>query len=348
METENINYNFIDIMKFFFMLCVIAIHSHIEVLFGRAGWYVTHCVFRLAVPFFFVASGFFFKLSLEKSGGGLEETVKKYVKRILIPFVFYVVLNISLDVFLKIINNYDFSIKWILRTFQKVLFDPPGAMWFLSACIFGILFLYPFLKKQKLNTALFIGFFLYLFAMACNTYFYVVKDNNFISNLINLYIKFFKVTRNGLFVGFFYLALGIKCYEITKKQNLNCKTLCFVISVLFLFLVTESFFAEKNKQFLMDDSSLFISLPFLAACIFLLSLQISWPQKNTTILRNLSSGMYFMHRFVLSVVSIGLVHLCPAYKDSSPLKFLLTTFLSFFICMVGYKINNKKLNYLIK
>ena len=37
METENINYNFIDIMKFFFMLCVIAIHSHIEVLFGACG-----------------------------------------------------------------------------------------------------------------------------------------------------------------------------------------------------------------------------------------------------------------------------------------------------------------------
>ena len=184
--------------------------------------------------------------------------------------------------------------------------------------------------------------------MICNTYFYLIKDNFFLTNLINLYVKFFKITRNGLFVGFFYLAIGIKCYEICKKQNINYKTLCFVISALFVFLIVESFFAEKNKQFLMDDSSLFISLPFLSACIFLLSLQISWPKKNTTILRNLSSGMYFMHRFLLSVVSIGLVHLCPTYKDSSLLKFMLTTFLSFFICMVGYKINNKKLNCLIK
>lgn len=250
--------------------------------------------------------------------------------------------------FLKIINNYQFSIKWFVRTIQRILFDPPGAMWFLSACIFGIIFLYPFLKRNKINLAISIGIFLYSFALICNTYYYIIKDIPFFSSMIELYAKFFKIARNGLFVGFFDLAIGIKCYEITKKQNLNCKTLCFVISVLFLFLVTESFFAEKNKQFLMDDSSLFISLPFLAACIFLLSLQISWPQKNTTILRNLSSGMYFMHRFILSVVSIGLVHLCPAYKDSSPLKFLLTTFLSFFICMVGYKINNKKLNYLIK
>lgn len=309
------------------------------------------CIVYFVLPFlsFLLQADFSLNSPLKNSaGGGLKETIKKYIKRILKPFVFYVVLNLSLDVFLKVINGYDFSFKWVLRTFQKILFDPPGAMWFLSACIFGILFLYPFLKSKKLNTALFIGFFLYLFAMMGNTYFYVVKDISFISNLINLYEKFFKITRNGLFVGFFYLAIGIKCYELSKKENVNCKTLCSSIPVLFLFLFIESFFAERNKQFLMDDSSLFLSLPFLAAFIFLLSLQITWPQKNTTILRNLSSGMYFMHRFILSIVSIGLIHLCPVYKDSSPLKFILTTLVSFFICIIGYKINNKKLNCLIK
>lgn len=76
MQIKNKEYHFVDFMKFFFMLCVIAIHSHIENIFGRAGWYITHCIFRLAVPFFFIASGFFFKASLEKSGGGLKELSK--------------------------------------------------------------------------------------------------------------------------------------------------------------------------------------------------------------------------------------------------------------------------------
>ena len=138
----------------------------------------------LPFPSFLLQADFSLNFPLKNLGGGLEETVKKYVKRILIPFVFYVVLNISLDVFLKIINSYDFSIKWVLRTVQKLLFYPPGAMWFLSACISGILFLYPFLKLRKINTALFIGFFLYLFAMTCNTYFYTVKDNFLLSNFI--------------------------------------------------------------------------------------------------------------------------------------------------------------------
>lgn len=80
--TRSKEYNFVDFMKFFFMLCVIAIHSHVENIFGRYSWYITHCIFRLAVPFFFVASGFFFKASLEKSGGGGNSSnLKKIYKK---------------------------------------------------------------------------------------------------------------------------------------------------------------------------------------------------------------------------------------------------------------------------
>lgn len=55
-----------------------------------------------------------------------------------------------------------------------------------------------------------------------------------------------------------------------------------------------------------------------------------------------------MHRFILEIISIGLIHLYPVFANSPITKFLLTTFLSFFVCMIGYKINNKKINLLIK
>ena len=98
----------------------------------------------------------------------------------------------------------------------------------------------------------------------------------------------------------------------------------------------------------MDDHSLFIFLPYFIACIFLIALHIPFPKRQMSILRNLSSGMYFMHRFILEIISIGLIHLYPVFANSPITKFLLTTFLSFFVCMIGYKINNKKINLLIK
>lgn len=222
-------------------------------------------------------------------------------------------------------------------------------MWFLSACIFGIIFLYPFLKKNKINLAIFIGIFLYSFALICNTYYYIIKDIPFFSSMIELYVKFFKTPRNGLFVGFFDLAIGIKCYEINKKWNTKYnKTVRLASPILFLLLCAEIYFAWQNRDFLMDDHSLFIFLPYFVACIFLIALHIPYPKKQMSILRNLSSGMYFMHRFVLSVISIGLIHLTPDFADSPVIKFLLTTFISFLICIIGYKVNNKRINLLIK
>lgn len=311
----------------------------------------TFCTAYFALQFlsFLLQAAFSLWQNLKSPGGGIEQTVKSYIKRILVPLLFYVALNVLLDVFLKIINNYQFSIKWVIRTFQRILFDPPGAMWFLSACIFGIIFLYPFLKRNKINLAIFIGIFLYSFALICNTYYYIIKDIPFFSSIIELYVKFFKTPRNGLFVGFFDLAIGIKCYEINKKWNTKYnKIVCLASPILFLLLCAEIYFAGQNKDFLKDDHSLFIFLPYFVACIFLLALHIPYSKKQVSILRNLSSGMYFMHRFVLSVISIRLIHLTPASADSPIIKFLLTTFISFLVCIIGYKVNNKRINLLIK
>lgn len=346
METKDDKYDFIDFTKFFFMLCVIGIHTNIYELSYSYGWYILHCIFHLGVPFFFVASGFFFMAKLEKSGGGLEQTVKSYIKRILVPLLFYVALNISLDVFLKIINNYQFSVKWFIRTFQKILFDPPGAMWFLSACFYGIIFLVPFIKYNKINYALVIGIFLYIFALTSNIYHYLVKDYILLNRLIDLWQKFFITTRNGLFIAFFELALGIKAYDFHKKKK--DKIFIFFIPLFFLILFIESYYAKLNRSNIKGDGSMFFIIPFLAQCIFLLSLNIKIKFKYSKLLRNLSSGMYFMHTFVLSIISIGLVHFTPVFADSPIIKFLLTTFISFLICIIGYKVNNKRINLLIK
>lgn len=49
----------IDIFKFFFCLCVIAIHtSLLKNCSDEVFFWTNQCVLRLAVPFFFIVSGF--------------------------------------------------------------------------------------------------------------------------------------------------------------------------------------------------------------------------------------------------------------------------------------------------
>ena len=66
--------NIIDTLKLFFALCIVCIHTGILNGFSNpVNWYITHLVFRLGVPFFFVTSGMFLgrKLCDRKKLAGL-------------------------------------------------------------------------------------------------------------------------------------------------------------------------------------------------------------------------------------------------------------------------------------
>ena len=60
MSTKRING--IDIFKFIFSICIIAIHS-----FTLHNGTIASAFVRTAVPFFFVVNGYFIYLSIEKS-----------------------------------------------------------------------------------------------------------------------------------------------------------------------------------------------------------------------------------------------------------------------------------------
>lgn len=65
----------IDIAKLFFAYCIIAIHTvlFLDVHHGL-WWFNNHMIWRLAVPFFFLTSGYFFNADKKDpnkfSGGG--------------------------------------------------------------------------------------------------------------------------------------------------------------------------------------------------------------------------------------------------------------------------------------
>ena len=52
-------YTGVDIAKFFFCLCIICLHTGIASILPFSGMYIEKIIFRNAVPYFFVASGFF-------------------------------------------------------------------------------------------------------------------------------------------------------------------------------------------------------------------------------------------------------------------------------------------------
>lgn len=66
----------IDIFKLIFALCVVAIHTN---LFGGVKYgYILKCnIYRLAVPFFFICSGYFLADKVIKSNYNVGKFIKK-------------------------------------------------------------------------------------------------------------------------------------------------------------------------------------------------------------------------------------------------------------------------------
>lgn len=80
----------IDLLKYLFCLCVVAIHcGTLANIDSDVGYFVTQGVFRLAVPFFFVASGYFLGSKIIRNPENMDFMYKKYIKRLLIPLVFF-------------------------------------------------------------------------------------------------------------------------------------------------------------------------------------------------------------------------------------------------------------------
>ena len=335
-NTEKSTLGNIDIAKFFFAVCIIALHTGVHNVFsGDMNFYIEKIFFRTAVPFFFVASGFFFGKKIYSNNSYKHEinnSLKKYCLRLFKPLVFFSLVNIAFQLVYYIYSKININTV-LLKIGQSIVFYPLGALWYVQACIVGVVLLYPFLKKKKIKTALFIGVLLYSFALICNNYYFLV-DESFVKKYVDLYLTICVSARNGLFTGFLFLAIGVFFSQHHNKMTSN-KKLFFCTTVLSVIVFVLEIILLKKFGLYADDGSLYIShiifIPFLFCALSIIPCKID--DNITVLLRNLSTGIYFLHRPVLFVVSFVV--------QSYALRFIIVLFVSIFICLFVYKTKMK-------
>lgn len=332
----------VDVFKFFFAVCIVALHTFaLESLPHMVNYMITCVVFRAAVPYFFVASGFFLgnKL-LTAPKEHYEQIIGSYCRRLLKPLIVFESISLIYYGFVHLYTGKGllFTVYDLLRS---ILFYPYGALWYIQACIIGALLLYPFLKTDRLKLALVIGLLLYGFALIANNYSFLITGTP-VQNFVEKYLTYFESARNGLFTGFISLALGILCSKIhlcgsQKKHRYAPWAILF-----FMVYVAEILFIYCVNKTPLDDGALYISHLFFIPALFLATLQldIPIPAKTAVLLRNLSTGVYFLHRPILYVVG---------YVSSTGwLNFGIVLCSAIFICLFAYKTRLKFLYPLLK
>lgn len=288
--------NLIDILKLCFAFCILLLHT------GYADgwpvlleWYTTRMVLRLGVPFFFVASGYFFSkrfLGAAQHRASRTEAVKHYVIPKLLPFAVWSAVSL-LFYALELLGEGTALPRMLAMLVRQQLFYPRGAMWFLLACIVAVIIIHLLWPRKKLLIAL--AVLGYGFALLCNTYYYIV-ENTAMARLIDAYLHIFISARNGLGVGLLYIGLGIwlgsgQC-PVTRWST---SKLALATAAFYLLLFVEvTLCINKHTS---EDNSLFLALPGLVCCLLLLAQRITVPISHAASIRcrRLSVYLFYLH-----------------------------------------------------
>ncbi len=281
----------IDIAKLVLAFLVVAIHTE---PFGDYYWLDKGfgLITRLCVPFFFVASSYFFFLK--------DTAPFKYIQRLFVMYLIWSVIYLPFD--------------WVelgTMTFPKILerylwIGNGHALWYLCGSIIGFVIAYALSRILSPKTVLVIA--VIILSIGCLKSTYAPVLNRFLP----IEASDFLGSRNGLFYGFPYYALGMyiaKVKEGTEKSSVYNLT-GFGIS--FLLLCIES--AVMVVGFKVSSTILWFSVMPLVYFFFMIVKGTELPVSSgvARYCRKLSTLIYLTHSAYLYILK-GLVPDMPGW-----------------------------------
>lgn len=288
------NYAGIDYFRIISALLIAAIHtSPLSSLNGTADFILTRVVARIAVPFFFMASGFFLLPESVSAKKPEYDRLLTFLKRIAILYALAMFLYLPLNIYAGA-----FTEKPLLPNLLKNIFINGTFyhLWYLPAAMLGAAIAWLLLKKLRIEQAIGIALVLYIIGLFGDSYYGIVGK---ISVFESFYAVIFTVsdyTRNGLFFApIFFLLGGLLARQRGRYRPNFC---CIGLAVSFSLMLTEGLFLHAfGVQ--RHDSMYFMLLPcmfFLFQCLLL------WRGKGSKDMRNVSMLVYILHPLVLVLI----------------------------------------------
>lgn len=342
-------YDGIDLFKLIASVLIIILHAVETTDFAACAvkWVCT----RFAVPFFFIAAGFFFYLGLERSSDKKEYFIK-YEKRLLIYFFVWAVVLYAPVTIGTYLAEYQGAgiITIVLVWIRRVFVIGPGPYWYLLAQILTTVVLYWCYRCGKDWLLVVLSVVGLLLAVLYSCFREALSGIAFFRTLFDLIYFVFSWEFNFIMYGIPFCGIG---YLIAKRNldlDMNKAIWLFVVATVLRVveyyipvLFSGTSFWESNN----------ISLAFIAqaAGYFFIAKNLRLELRYAADIRKLSTFIYFSHAIVLyNILNPLLAELLPfnIYQPAFiPVKVLIVAV----ICTALYagikRINNKYLNILI-
>lgn len=308
----------LDILKLLMALMIVGFHAgFLKETSALAEYLTSEGLFRIAVPVFLIINGYYFYAYLNEQKQGI------WLKRIFILYCFWM-LFYSYSWF----SIPDLSLQSIIDLLGTLLIGYHH-LWYVSG-MFGAALLIILLRN--LSTRGLVILVLSTFALGVFIQYagnYHLFANPAISALSNEHWTH----RNFLLFSFPFFTLGYLIYKHKLQEQLSNTMLISMLFIGLSLLITESLFNfYQLPTFTGFDN--FLSLAIICPALFLLFSKhtISGASKNIALY---ASAIYFIHPFVLSVISKLLT------LDRGTLLSLSAIVLSFMAAFILIKLNQR-------
>ena len=305
--TKNESYSGIDYFRFIAALLIVAIHTSPLSSFSETGNFIfTRIVSRVAVPFFFMTSGFFLISRYTCNAEKLEAFIKKTTLIYGVAILLYIPINVY--------NGYFKMDSLLPNIIKDIVFDGTlYHLWYLPASIIGAAIAWYLVKKLNYPKALMVASVLYLIGLFGDSYYGITEK---ISCLNSLYTYIFQVTdytRNGIFFAPIFFILGGFIADNRPQITFGKSFLGFAISLALMLgeaMILHHFDLQRHD-------SMYV---FLLPCMYFLFIVIlHFKGKRLVSLRTASLIIYIIHPMMIVVIRLfsKLLHIQKLFVENS-------------------------------
>lgn len=296
-------YKQIDVFKFIAAIMIIVLHANpFSSVSSVVGVLVRNVITPVAIPFFFVCSGFFYDKSATISG---EKNIA--LKRFKATFVLYLKWSAIYFVFVLISWLKDgFTIEKLLCYIKDFIFEGSySTIWFLNALAFGFLLLYIVRKYVRTDFGILaLTACIYLFTALLSTLYGVGIKIPILSALITRYYSFFDSIKNAVLYALPFLLIGsyISKKKIEEKKSQKVVVLIGLLVSLMLYAIEVIAETKLNLNLKGVDSAL--TLPLVVTFGFSLLLFYNFNRisdKTCLYCRNVSILMFLTQRIFITI-----------------------------------------------
>lgn len=294
MTTANNNsYTGVDFFRIVAAILVVAIHT--SPLKGCSETYdfiLTRITARVAVPFFFTASGFFL-FSGEENGRLQFSKILNFIKKTAIIYGLTTLIYLPVNVYAGTVKEW----AYLPNLLKDIIFDGTFYhLWYLPASISGALIAWLLLRKLNVKQAFAAGLLLYLAGLLGDSYYGITSSIWFLEAVYKGFFRMFDHTRNGLFFAPVFFLLG--ALLVQDKKRVNAKAWAAGLAISIILMISEGLLLHRfNLQ--KHDSMYFMLLPCM---YFLFRILLEWKGRRLKYLRDISLYIYLLHPAVIIAV----------------------------------------------